>query len=584
MLGGAAEAATPLSVFEPIAPSLRLCDTRPEFGATGFTRVNGQTIRVGVAGRKVGSTTIPSDAVAAVFSVVGINLDPGGSFVTAFPSRTSVPNTSNLNLQFAGDVVNNLVTVKLGTDGNVEFFALKTAHLVVDLVGVYRPAGGPTRAGRFEPLGGLGGNGPSARRIFSPDSGGVPRDGQVINVDVQGLIDQGLVDDDATAIVANLTAAWATGPGFLSAYPYGEARPETSSLNYLPGSVRAANSFVRIGTDPATGRRGFHIYVLRSAHVFVDVSGFVTGGSARFNTTTGQFVAVTPTRLLDTRSRHSWMRGAGGGKRLWKDWTRGFRLPDGISSQAGAVAVNLTIVDAMSPGFLTLMPAQTPREEVSNVNAFFAGQVAANHAVTPVSTAGLQVYSSHGASVVCDLVGYYQGSGVPTTVPITADPPPQPIGPPYTMNVPYTGGLLSAVSGSSSTAVVNTGRVWHWTGTGFVGQGAGIGTFAHRTDAGGPFRNVHFLKAGDRVTIDTADQRRYTYEYLDRELTDSRSSRILEAAFRYDGEILSLIACTVGFDRSKSAYPDQWAPTSLLYRIVVRLRLIGWEDISPTPF
>lgn len=39
MLGGSVGAATPLSVFEPVAPSLRLAETRPEFGASGFTRL-----------------------------------------------------------------------------------------------------------------------------------------------------------------------------------------------------------------------------------------------------------------------------------------------------------------------------------------------------------------------------------------------------------------------------------------------------------------------------------------------------------------------------------------------------------------
>ena len=133
MLGGSVGAATPLSVFEPVAPSLRLAETRPEFGASGFTRVNSQTIRVAVAGRTVKGTTIPSDAVAAVFSVVGINLHPGGSFVTAYPSRTTIPNTSNLNMQVAGDVVNNLVTVKLGSDGNVEFLVIATTRAEGDV-------------------------------------------------------------------------------------------------------------------------------------------------------------------------------------------------------------------------------------------------------------------------------------------------------------------------------------------------------------------------------------------------------------------------------------------------------------------
>ncbi|MEM1334126.1 MAG: sortase, partial [Actinomycetota bacterium] len=380
---------------------------------------------------------------------------------------------------------------------------------------------------------------------------------------------------------ANITVARPGSRWFAKAWPDREYEPSTSSLNFTRNSIRAANSFVRLGTDPQTGRRGFHVRVTSGARLYVDVSGYITGTNARFKTTDGQFVPVTPQRILDTRSSNTSLRGIGGGKRLWRGWSRAFGLPSSVRSSAGAVAVNLTMVRTMNPGWLTLLPARTARQEVSNVNSFFNGQVAANHAVTPVSSTGLEVYSSGGSSVVCDLVGYFLGRTVPETMPLLPDPPPQAVGPPYTLSIPRTGTRHSMVSGLSSVQVVDTGRIWHWTGTGMVGQGASIGAFGHRTDAGGPFRNIHFLRAGDRITIDTIDQRRYTYEYSGRELTSERDEEILAAAYREPGEMVSLIACTVGFDSSKSAFPDRWAPTSLRWRIVVRLRLVGWEDIAP---
>ena len=54
---------------------------------------------------------------------------------------------------------------------------------------------------------------------------------------------------------------------------------------------------------------------------------------------------------------------------------------------------------------------------------------------------------------------------------------------------------------SNASSVVDTGNVWHWTGTGFVGQAAHIGLFAHRTNAGGPFRNQHELGNGDDIFL-----------------------------------------------------------------------------------
>ena len=84
----------------------------------------------------------------------------------------------------------------------------------------------------------------------------------------------------------------------------------------------------------------------------------------------------------------------------------------------------------------------------------------------------------------------------------------------------------------------------------------------------------------DVVRVVTADQRLYVYEYTRREVTSRFGNDILAATQRLGGESLSIVACTVGFDSSKSAYPDPWAPTSLLYRIVVTLTLREWRDIS----
>ncbi len=583
MLGAPAEAATGQSVYEPIAPSLRLAETRPDYGPFGFTNVGPRTIRVGVAGRTVNGVTIPADATAAVLTVVAINLTAGGGYLTAYPSRTALPNASNLNFFGFSDTVNNLATVKLGSDGAVELYTSLTCYVVVDLVGVYRAASGPTRAGRFEPLGGLGGTTRSAQRIFSPEANGVTRDGQVIDVDVTGLIQSGLVEPDATALAVNLTIDQPWQGGYAAAYPYGESQPSTSSLNYGPFTTRAASSFVRIGTHPRTGRRGFHVFILRGARFFVDATGYITGPGATFETTAGQFVPRAPQRILDTRSATSWMRGIGGKKRLFAGWTRRFRLPSDVAGSAGAVAVNVTIAGSMGAGYLTLLPARTPREFVSNVNSFGPGQVAANHAVTPVSTEGLEVFSSSGAAVVCDLIGYYVGSAVPTTMPVVPDPPPPPIAAPYTLDMPRLGKTREMASGAAW--LVDSGRIWHWTGTGMVGQGAMIGAFGHRTDAGGPLRNLHYLGSGDVVTLDTADQRRYYYRYVGRDITNSSNSQILSAAAEHPGEVLALIACTVGYDRAKG-YPgtSAWAPTSLKYRIIVRMELIGWDDISPTPY
>src|SRR5690606_16818956 len=100
--------------------------------------------------------------------------------------------------------------------------------------------------------------------------------------------------------------------------------------------------------------------------------------------------------------------------------------------------------------------------------------------------------------------------------------------------------------------------------------------FAHRSEAGAPFRDVQYLQPGHEWYLDTADGRRYVYVMVDRHLTNHENHNILNATRWIAAPSCSLIACTVGFDSTKSRYPDRWAPTSTKYRIVINGRLDRW--------
>ena len=118
-----------------------------------------------------------------------------------------------------------------------------------------------------------------------------------------------------------------------------------------------------------------------------------------------------------------------------------------------------------------------------------------------------------------------------------------------------------------SNPVTNAGYSWHWTGTGYMGQDAHVAAFAHRTSAGGPYRNIHFLTGGDQFTISTGDGRTYTYQVVDRFLTDHQTANILDATRFIPGTTFSLIACT----------EPNFQPTSTSWRIVVTGVLLGWS-------
>jgi hypothetical protein len=93
-----------------VVPPSRLADTRPDQGAFGFTQITGSVVRVQVAGR----AGVPANATAAVLNITGVNTVAPG-FVTVYPAGTELPTASNVNFDGAGQVLANMVTVKLST-------------------------------------------------------------------------------------------------------------------------------------------------------------------------------------------------------------------------------------------------------------------------------------------------------------------------------------------------------------------------------------------------------------------------------------------------------------------------------------
>lgn len=554
--------------YVPLAP-IRMCDTRPGFNF-GYTSRSGKVTRVQIAGRTVDGVEVPADATAAVFTVVGINRSPQRNYLAAYPTGTAWSGTSSLNMGFLNAIVPNLVTVKLG-GGSVDILSDLASDVIVDLAGVYVASEATEKEGRYQQV--------TPRRVIDTrTTGAKPGPDSVVRVDLSSQIGSSGLDADAAAVSINLTAAQVTDSGYLTVYPFGEDVPRTSTLNVRRNENRAIGAMVKIGRDDR-GRPGFNVLVKNGAHVLVDIDGFITGPSAN-RSSGGLFVPLDPVRLMDTR------KGQKGKKRLWPGWTRAFDLPSNVRSEAGTAVLNMTAVRTMASGFFSINAAQTRRgtPTTSNINVVGVNNTVANHVVSQASNVGLEVYSSSGGDVIADLVGYYKSGPVAATEPVPTDPPPPEIAPPYWTRIPSISRMNTgrySVTGRLSAPVVDTGALWHWTGTGYAGQGTYIAVFGHRTDAGGPLYYVDRLGPGNQAFLSTTDQRTYVYRYNRRELTSKQDAQILAATQRVGGETLSFIACTVGFDRSKSRYPDQWAPTSLEYRIVVTFTLEYWTDDIP---
>ncbi len=210
------------------------------------------------------------------------------------------------------------------------------------------------------------------------------------------------VPADASAVVLNLTMATPTAPGYLTVWPTGSAVPVVSNLNFLPGQTIPNLVTVKVGTG---GKVSIFNGASGPSHVVVDIAGYYVTGAP---TAGGGMVAVTPTRVLDTRI------GLGAAKAVAPYADQAVTVTGGVvPADATAVLLNITVDVAAAPGWVAGYPAGVTAPLVSNVN-FVPGQVAANLALVKIGTGGVVMLrngSSVPISLIADVAGYVTGSG-----------------------------------------------------------------------------------------------------------------------------------------------------------------------------
>jgi hypothetical protein len=83
-------------------------------------------------------------------------------------------------------------------------------------------------------------------RLLDTRSGTPPSSGNVYRLQVTGNCG---IPASAAAVAANVFVIAETGAGFVIIWPGNLAQPETSTLNFGPGQVRANNSILTLATD-----------------------------------------------------------------------------------------------------------------------------------------------------------------------------------------------------------------------------------------------------------------------------------------------------------------------------------------------
>ena len=195
---------------------------------------------------------------------------------------------------------------------------ISTSFIFASSVGTSSVSAAPAGASAF--------HGVTPLRIFDTRDSAKPSAGSYSPVLVGGLAN---VPDSATAVVLNVTVIDADGEGYVTAFPWGEALPNSSNVNIKRFGQMVSNLVtVRLGVQGKVG-----LYSSISANLLVDVFGYYSSSGA---TAAGRFIAQTPQRLLDTRARAT--AGADGVVRL--------AMPAGIPANTEGLVLNVTAVNS----------------------------------------------------------------------------------------------------------------------------------------------------------------------------------------------------------------------------------------------
>lgn len=220
----------------------------------------GTTLKVKVSDRG----GVAAGAKAIMMNVAAINPLTNG-FLTVYACDAARPNAASVNFA-AGVVRSNSVTSGIGTAGDVCVYASQPVEVAIDINGYVPAAGSPdpltparivdTRIG-------------SANKTVDGEfeGEGPVQAGKTLKVDVAG---RGGVAVDATSAVLNIATIGPAGPGFATAYPCDEVRPNAANVNYGGSDVNSNAVVAKIDDD---GR--VCIYTLAKTDLVVDVTAAI---------------------------------------------------------------------------------------------------------------------------------------------------------------------------------------------------------------------------------------------------------------------------------------------------------------------
>jgi hypothetical protein len=346
-----------------------------------------------------GRAGVPTNASGVIVNAtVARPLGPGNLLV--YPDfdgtgATVAPRASTLNFETNRDVANSAF-VEIAADGKICFMVRgsRASRVILDVSGYLTPESNvalstSTRVVDTRP--GAANVGPLVGLIVPGERKTVPIAGSAG------------VPVGATAVIVNITVTGVTGPGNLKVWAAGNPSPGTSVINYAPGTDKANGQIIGLSASGAVNIES----MAASAHVIIDVVGYLTGNSV--------VVPVSPERVVETRVASGIIGPIAG--RLAADRVYGVDVGASVPSNATAVVLNVTAVQPPTVGHLRVYPdvsgsGLTSPPLASTLN-YIPGRDIPNTVVVSLPASGVvQFYSSAAPTdLVVDLVGYVVSDG-----------------------------------------------------------------------------------------------------------------------------------------------------------------------------
>lgn len=254
VVGGSARAGR----FVALPSAVRVIDTR-----STAVLLAGESVVVDV------TRVVPADASSVVINLTTTGT-LGWGFFTCYPLDAAEPTaTSNLNVYGAGQTRAAAAVVTLTTVAGVRGFKVWSyggGHVIVDVAGYYTgDTSADSSSGLFVSM--------APHRILD-----TRRPGPVGRLWPNWVVETAIPDPARTAaqaIVANVTAVDARGPGFFTVFAARTPMQGVSNLNVVAEHDVVPNHVIsRISTF------GLAVYSENGAHVLIDMAGYFTGTPA----------------------------------------------------------------------------------------------------------------------------------------------------------------------------------------------------------------------------------------------------------------------------------------------------------------